>query len=361
MKQLNVKLFIIIGSQQYFQFVQDPTAPRRNPSAFLLYSKKKRQEIKKENPHLKTTEISRMLGRLWKSLPEEDKLPFQKKEALERIEYKKKMDTWKQEQEALKEKAATAAAAAAAATAASATVTDENDDTTETEEDSKEDILGSDLEDDNDDEVELLAGKEIFNTKDGVTEFPWGNSPRGDSPDKISSSNINSVARTQEQTEEKWWSDPFDEAPVFEYHRSTTHTMYGNPPNHKHPSQHPHSAQTLPHPQMSGKYNSLPSYPLEQRISPLPIRQKNDREEHSFLPAPRFTNSAPIWNQRVSIQPPLSQSQNCESEGPKPSNQNHLSLERETKSTTYFKHNPDLACSPIGSYDEFDPVSIDLP
>jgi hypothetical protein len=329
---------------------KDPTAPRRNPSAFLLYSKKKRQEIKKENPHLKTTEISRMLGQLWKKLPEEDKLPFQKKEALERIQYKKKMDIWKQEQEALKEKAATAAAAAA-----SATVTDETGDTTESEEDSKDDVLGSDLEDDNDDEVELLTGKEIFNTKDGIKEFPWGNSPRGDSPDKISSANINS--RTQVQSEENWWSDPFDEAPVFEYHRST-HTMYGNPPNHKHLSYHPQSAHIFPQPQMSEKYNSLPSYPLEQRISPLPIRQKNNREENCFLPPPRFTNSAPIWNQRVNTQPPITQSQNCESESTKPSDQKLLSLERDTKPTTYFQHNPDLACSPIGSYDEFDPVPM---
>lgn len=291
-----------------------------------------------------------MLGQLWKKLPEEDKLPFQKKEALERIQYKKKMDIWKQEQEALKEKAATAAAAAA-----SATVTDETGDTTESEEDSKDDVLGSDLEDDNDDEVELLTGKEIFNTKDGVTEFPWGNSPRGDSPDKISSANINS--RTQVQSEEKWWSDPFDEATVFEYHRST-HTMYGNPPNHKHLFHHPQSAHIFPRPQMSEKYNSLPSYPLEQRISPLPIRQKNNREENCFLPPPRFTNSAPIWNQRVNTQLPITQSQNFESEGTKPSDQKPLSLERDTKPTTYFQHNPDLACSPIGSYDESDPVPM---
>merc|ERR1712192_41076 len=209
-----------------------------------------------------------------------------------------------------------------------------------TEEDSKEDVLASDLEDENDPEVELLAGKEIFNTKNGVTEFPWGNSPRGDSPDKVSSAKINSFARAQEQSEEKWWSDPFDEAPVFEYHRSTTHTMYGNPPNHKYPSHHPHNAQTFPHQTMSQKFNSAPSYPLEQRISPLTIRQKNDREEDSFFPAPRFTNSAFIWNKRVNIQSPLIQSKNFESEGAKPSDQNHLSLERETKPTTYFKHNP---------------------
>jgi len=74
---------------------KDPTAPKRNPSAFLLYSQGKRRELKEINPGMKNTEISRMLGELWHNTSEEEKRPHIEREQRERKRYKIEMAEWK--------------------------------------------------------------------------------------------------------------------------------------------------------------------------------------------------------------------------------------------------------------------------
>jgi len=74
---------------------KDPTAPKRNSSAFLLYSKKKRSELRKSNPGMKNTEISGLLGKLWRSMPAEEKRPHVEREKEERQQYKVAMAEWK--------------------------------------------------------------------------------------------------------------------------------------------------------------------------------------------------------------------------------------------------------------------------
>jgi hypothetical protein len=74
---------------------KDPDAPKRNPSAFLLYSLQNRRELKKENPTLQNTEISRMLGIKWSEASEEEKRPFKEQEIKAREVYKKEMAEWK--------------------------------------------------------------------------------------------------------------------------------------------------------------------------------------------------------------------------------------------------------------------------
>lgn len=83
---------------------KDPSAPRRNPSAFLLFSIKKRKELKEQNPDLKNTEISRMLGEEWRKTSEQEKHPFIQQEESERELYKLRMAEWKKEKE-VKDKA----------------------------------------------------------------------------------------------------------------------------------------------------------------------------------------------------------------------------------------------------------------
>lgn len=77
---------------------KDPSAPKRNPSAFLLYSQDRRKQLKLTHPGLKNTEISQILGKDWRAASEEDKRPHIEREQKERIQYKIEMENWRQKQ-----------------------------------------------------------------------------------------------------------------------------------------------------------------------------------------------------------------------------------------------------------------------
>ena len=76
---------------------KDPSAPRRPPSAFLNYCQLRRKQLSRENPGVKNTEISKMLGQEWKNAPLDVKRPYMEKELIERAEYHRQMDAWKAE------------------------------------------------------------------------------------------------------------------------------------------------------------------------------------------------------------------------------------------------------------------------
>jgi len=82
---------------------KDPSAPKRPMSAFLYFSQGKRTQIKGENPEMKNTEVSRVLGEMWRSLSEQDRQPFADREKVERDKYKVDIADWKQEFEAKQE------------------------------------------------------------------------------------------------------------------------------------------------------------------------------------------------------------------------------------------------------------------
>lgn len=78
---------------------KDKNAPRRNPSAFLLFSKIRRRQIRDENPQLKNTDVSIMLGNEWRNASHAVKLPFIRQEEQEREIYKQEMGKWKTQKE----------------------------------------------------------------------------------------------------------------------------------------------------------------------------------------------------------------------------------------------------------------------
>jgi high mobility group protein B3 len=78
---------------------KDPSAPKRPMSAFLYYSQDKRRAIKDANPSLKNTEVSRILGDLWRNATDEDKKPHVDRELLEREKYKVSIADWREEYE----------------------------------------------------------------------------------------------------------------------------------------------------------------------------------------------------------------------------------------------------------------------
>jgi hypothetical protein len=82
---------------------KDPSAPKRSMSAFLFFSQGRRSQIKAKNPELKNTEISKMLGDLWRNCPDDDRRPYVEKEKIEREKYKIAMAKWKVEFEKLEE------------------------------------------------------------------------------------------------------------------------------------------------------------------------------------------------------------------------------------------------------------------
>jgi len=74
---------------------KDPAAPKRPMSAFLYFSQDRRRELKKEYPSARNTEISSKLGKIWRSLTDEQRQPFVEIELRERKKYKAAIANWK--------------------------------------------------------------------------------------------------------------------------------------------------------------------------------------------------------------------------------------------------------------------------
>lgn len=82
---------------------KDPSAPKRPMSAFLYFSQGRRRQIKEENPHMKNTEVSRLLGEMWRGASEEERRPHVEKEKHEREKYKIAIANWRKDFDAKKE------------------------------------------------------------------------------------------------------------------------------------------------------------------------------------------------------------------------------------------------------------------
>ena len=94
--QITIPYYIIFN-------VQDPSAPKRPMSAFLYFSQDKRRALKKDNPGMRNTEISRILGELWRKATEDERKPHVDREARERKRYKVVIAQWRKEDKIRKE------------------------------------------------------------------------------------------------------------------------------------------------------------------------------------------------------------------------------------------------------------------
>jgi hypothetical protein len=72
-------------------------------SAFLLFSQGRRNQVKDDNPGVKNTEISRLLGEIWRSSTDEEKKPFVDEEKALREKYKIDLAAWKEGEKERKE------------------------------------------------------------------------------------------------------------------------------------------------------------------------------------------------------------------------------------------------------------------
>ncbi|KEQ74067.1 high mobility group box, partial [Aureobasidium namibiae CBS 147.97] len=65
----------------------DPNAPKRGLSAFMFFANEARENVREENPGIKSDDVGKIVGEKWKSFSEEQKAPFEAKAAVEKKRY----------------------------------------------------------------------------------------------------------------------------------------------------------------------------------------------------------------------------------------------------------------------------------
>ena len=77
---------------------KNPLAPKRPMSAFLRYAQSRRKIVRDKNPDMNNTDVSRLLGEMWRNSSEEKKAPYVQQELHERAMYKVDIAKWRAEQ-----------------------------------------------------------------------------------------------------------------------------------------------------------------------------------------------------------------------------------------------------------------------
>lgn len=75
-----------------------PMAPKRPMSAFLKFSQKRRTTVKENNPDMSNTDVSRLLGEMWRNASATERAPYIEQEEQERSKYKEDIKRWRDEQ-----------------------------------------------------------------------------------------------------------------------------------------------------------------------------------------------------------------------------------------------------------------------
>lgn len=71
-------------------------APTRGKSAYLFFCQANRAEVKEANPSFKATEIMTELGRMWKELPDDEKVEFEEQAAEAKEKYLQEKTEWEE-------------------------------------------------------------------------------------------------------------------------------------------------------------------------------------------------------------------------------------------------------------------------
>jgi hypothetical protein len=75
-----------------------PLAPKRPMSAFLKYSQTRRATVKADNPDMSNTDVSRLLGEMWRNASPKERAPYVEQEKRERAVYKDEIQKWRDDQ-----------------------------------------------------------------------------------------------------------------------------------------------------------------------------------------------------------------------------------------------------------------------
>lgn len=77
---------------------KDPNAPKRPLSAYFIFSNEIRPTVKKQNPDAKITDMSKIIGDMWKGMDDGKKAKYQKKADTDKERYEKEMAAYKKKQ-----------------------------------------------------------------------------------------------------------------------------------------------------------------------------------------------------------------------------------------------------------------------
>lgn len=71
--------------------------PKRALTAYFFFTQANREQARKENPEMKMTEISKVLGQKWKEVSDEDKKAYEEKAKADKARYKEEKEKWDEE------------------------------------------------------------------------------------------------------------------------------------------------------------------------------------------------------------------------------------------------------------------------
>merc|ERR1719473_1872715 len=78
---------------------KDPNAPKRPGTAYILFCNDKRAQAKKDNPDASMTDLSKILGQIWKAAPESEKNVFKAQFVKKKAVYDAEMEVYKKTDE----------------------------------------------------------------------------------------------------------------------------------------------------------------------------------------------------------------------------------------------------------------------
>jgi len=73
---------------------KDPDAPKSSVNSYIIFSRENREQVKKENPDIKSTDITKKLAEMWKELDEEDKKEYKEKADLDKKRYEEELENY---------------------------------------------------------------------------------------------------------------------------------------------------------------------------------------------------------------------------------------------------------------------------
>ena len=65
-----------VGNELKIKPMKDPNRPKRAKTSYMFFCAEKRKELSEKNPDLRMTQLSKLLGKLWKDTPANQKQKY---------------------------------------------------------------------------------------------------------------------------------------------------------------------------------------------------------------------------------------------------------------------------------------------
>lgn len=83
------------GGKKSKKAKKDPNAPKRNMSAYFLFSVASRESVKEENPDASFGDIARLISAKFKALPAGERATWDDKAAADKVRYEREMAAYR--------------------------------------------------------------------------------------------------------------------------------------------------------------------------------------------------------------------------------------------------------------------------